>query len=190
MWNQHSNSQLTERGLVFDADNAVLAGALAELPKLPSLVAGGGFTLDMWIFVGSREPGGTLLDTRGQENKGLAVTLTERGTVRLTLNDGRSESSWESDEGLLRLNAWQHMTIIVDGGPKLITFVINGELCDGGRQRQFGWGRFSPYLQDVNGSSRALIGSGWGGVIGRLRIYDRYLLNSEAVGNYRAGVSL
>ncbi len=67
--------------------------------------------------------------------------------------------------------------------------MINGELADGGKQRQFGWGRFSPHIQDINGSRQALLGAGWEGLIGSFRIYDRYLLTSEAVGNYQFGLT-
>jgi hypothetical protein len=42
--------------------------------------------------------------------------------------------------------------ITVDGGPKIITFVVDGTLCDGGEQRQFGWGRFSPDLRTPKGA--------------------------------------
>ncbi|MNY77846.1 hypothetical protein D3C86_2178820 [compost metagenome] len=65
--------------------------------------------------------------------------------------------------------------------------VIDGELCDGGKQRQFGWGRFSPQLREVNGSGSAVIGGAPSVTVGALRLYDRYLLTSEAVGNYQSG---
>jgi hypothetical protein len=79
--------------------------------------------------------------------------------------------------------------ITVDGGPKIITFVVNGTLCDGGDQRQFGWGRFSPTLRAPNPGLEA------GGVpmltiapaVRSLRLYSRALRTSEAVGNFRAG---
>lgn len=191
MWNQHDNDERSERGLVFEVVKPATIGtdALVELPELPNLAAGGGFALDLWIYHGSRGAAGSLLDTRRRGGKGIAVAMTEQGTIRLTLNDGRSESSWESDEGLLQSNAWQHIVVNVDGGPKIITFVINGELADGGKQRQFGWGRFSPHIQDINGSRQVLLGAGWEGLIGSFRIYDRYLLTSEAVGNYRFGLT-
>jgi len=68
------------------------------------------------------------------------------------LNDGRTGSTWESDRGLLQSGRWHHVAIIVDGGPKIITFVVDGRLCDGGQDRQFGWGRFNPQLRsDMEG---------------------------------------
>ena len=38
----------------------------------------------------------------------------------------------------------------------MISFVVDGRLCDGGDFRQFGWGRFSPHLRHANGSQDCL----------------------------------
>jgi hypothetical protein len=78
-----------------------------------------------------------------------------------------------------------HVVITVDGGPKIITFVVDGVLCDGGDQRQFGWGRFSPTLRTPNGAATAKVAS----AVRSLRFYNRVLRTSEAVGNYRAGLA-
>ena len=74
----------------------------------------------------------------------------------------------------------------VDGGPKIITFVVDGILNDGGDRRQFGWGRFSPTLREANGSPTLRISPG---AVQAFRIYSRALRTSEAVGNWRAGAS-
>ena len=80
-----------------------------------------------------------------------------------------------------------HVIFTVDGGPKIITFVIDGVLCDGGDDRQFGWGRYNPHLRSVNGASTLRLGPSMHGELDRVRIYGRPLRTSEAVGNYRAG---
>jgi hypothetical protein len=77
--------------------------------------------------------------------------------------------------------------VIVDGGPKIITFIIDGILCDGGDYRQFGWGRFNPDYRGVEGMEILRIGPSLKGKIKSLRMYDRALLTSEAIGNYRYG---
>jgi hypothetical protein len=69
-----------------------------------------------------------------------------------------------------------------DGGPKIISFVVAGRLLDGGDGRLYGWGRLSPALRHANGSKTLRIGS----EVEPLRIYDRYLLSSEAIGNWKA----
>ncbi len=72
----------------------------------------------------------------------------------------------------------------MDGGPKIITFVLDGSLCDGGDQRQFGWGRFGYNLRTPQGATVAKLSP----VIQSLRIYGRALRTSEAVGNFQAGL--
>jgi hypothetical protein len=77
--------------------------------------------------------------------------------------------------------------VIVDGGPKIVSFVVDGVFNDGGDVRQFGWARFPKNLGDVNGTQRAEVAKGIYGNLGALRVYTRYLRTSEAVGNFRAG---
>ena len=80
------------------------------------------------------------------------------------------------------------MAVIVDGGPKLILFVIDGILNDGGESRQFGWGRYNPHLRGVNGTELLQVAKDLKGQIVALRIYDRALRVSEVVANARAGM--
>ena len=92
------------------------------------------------------------------------------------MNDGRTENHWECDPGTLQAGQRQHVTVIVDGGPKLILFVIDGKLNDGGEHRQFGWGRFSPNLRDANGGDDLRIDP----AVRALRIHPRALRVAEA----------
>jgi hypothetical protein len=142
-----------------------------------------GFSLDLWVRLESFSPETALLDTRANDGKGLLISATEAATIRITLNDGRQESSWASDRGALQPGQPQHVVVTVDSGPKIITFVVNGVLCDGGDERQFGWGRFSPTLRAPNGAATLKIAR----AVQSLRLYQRALRTSEAVGNFRAG---
>jgi len=72
--------------------------------------------------------------------------------------------------------------VIVDGGPKIISFVIDGKFSDGGETRKFGWGRFSPNLRSANGAEKLRIGAN----VTSLRIYGRALRTSEAIRNFEA----
>ena len=96
-----------------------------------------------------------------RRGKGIAVTTSDRFTLKIVLSDGQHSAEWDSDpgshEGTLKINTWQHVVVTVDGGPKIVTFVIDGTLNDGGPVRQYGWGRFKPELSDVNGSPRAVL---------------------------------
>ena len=68
------------------------------------------------------------------------------------LNDGRTQNSWYTEPGIIKKGNWHHVGIIIDGGPKIISFVIDGKFCDGADYKQFGWGRFSKDLQHANGN--------------------------------------
>jgi len=57
-------------------------------------------------------------------------------------------------------------------------------LNDGGAARQFGWGRFKPELGAVNDVKQVNLAPQLFGEIRGLRIYDRRLRVSEAVGAF------
>ncbi len=189
----------------FDAPGEIITGAVLqfeeggngsrkrEMPDLPQFVTrdadspghgtkhlNAGFTLEMIVRFSSMNPGQILLDNRNENDKGLVVHTTARNTIRITMNDGRTESSWDSDP-VLKAEKDHHVAIVVDGGPKIISFVVDGRLCDGADYRQFGWGRFSPHLRDANGGGDLYIGD----VVSKLRIYDRALRVSEVVNNFK-----
>jgi hypothetical protein len=146
-----------------------------------------GFSLALWLKLETLRPGQVVLSNRTSDGRGFALQTASDGTLALILGDGSSESRWRSDPGLLRPGVRHHVVVIVDGGPKVITFVIDGVLCDGGDDRQFGWGRYNPNLRSVRGAPTLALGPSMAGALYSLRIYDRPLLTSEAVGNYRAG---
>jgi hypothetical protein len=145
-----------------------------------------GFSVELWLRLDSLDAGQVLLDNRTAEGKGFALQTTARGTVEIIFNDGRSDSRWECDPGPLKADQLCHVVAIVDGGPKIAMFVVNGRLCDGGDSRQFGWGRFNPHYRGPSGSGELRVGSSARGEIRSLRIYGRALRVSEAIGNYHA----
>lgn len=123
-----------------------------------------------------------ILDSRSDDGRGLWLEVTPAGAVQIALNDGRTECRWDCDPGLLKPRTTHHVAAIVDSGAGIISFVVDGALCDGGDRRQFGWGRLNPHLRDAAGAGRLTIGPEVRG----LRIYDRALLTSEAIGNFQA----
>jgi hypothetical protein len=188
LWGQFENRAAASRGLVLDLPAEKCgAAATVALPRLPDLATGGGFSLDLRLRAENLDADRAIFDTRGDGGRGLAVTLTRQGTVRLDLSDGRAQAAWESDAGLVRPGRWHHVTATVDGGPKIVTFMVDGRLCDGGETRPFGWGRFDAALGEVNGKPQATLPADSALRVGGLRVYDRYLRTSEAVGNARAG---
>ena len=62
--------------------------------------------------------------------------------------------------------------------------MVDATLCDGGTAAVQGW----QYFADRLGEVPAAAGIRVGGEVRRLRLYDRYLRTSEAIGMWRAGL--
>jgi hypothetical protein len=213
LWGQFERAEVTREGLVAEADcrartcvapgdvdggGAQVPALQVAMPKLPGFLTRDntradygthelrhGFALDLWLQLETLEAGQVLVDTRvlQSESAGLALVTTDRGTIEIILNDRRTENRWDCDPGTIEAEKLHHLVVSVDGGPKIITFVVDGRLSDGGEARQFGWGRFSPNCRTPEGSDTLRLAP----QVKSLRLYDRYLRTSEAISNYRAG---
>lgn len=148
-----------------------------------------GFAIGLWIEFQTLAPGQTILDGRNEPGQGVCVQTVSGGAVEVVLNDGDVESRWSCDSGLLKAGQLHHIVANVDIGPKIVTFVVDGRLCDGGPARQFGWGRFDADLERAGAGKPLGVAASFSGRIHRLRVYSRPLRTSEAVGNYRAGLN-
>lgn len=200
LWGQFENEKQTQEGVILSWENTgttlpqnIEAPILPDFYKRdPNRVDGGGmnlrngFTIDIAFALNELTQGQTLLDARDSAGKGWVLDLTTQKTLELSMSDGRTQTVWDCDQELLSAGQNHYMSIIVDGGPKVIAFVVDGVLNDGGETRQFGWGRFNPYLQSVNGAEELKIGSEINGNIKQVTIYDRAIKVSEAIGNYNA----
>jgi hypothetical protein len=127
------------------------------------------------------------LTTRDNQGRGWSLSVGSEDNVQLDLSDGQQQASWASDAGTLRAGQTQHVVAIIDSGPQLISFVIDGQLGDGGQDRDYGWTRYAQPLGDISGSGNVRLGDGIAGQLQHLRLYDRYLRTSEAVAHYHAG---
>lgn len=198
LWRQPEIRSIAEEGLVLDVKDPVRGEK--DMPRLPNLAEGGGFSVDIWIRLDSAESGQVILDSRDEEGRGLLLETVGDGALRVSLSDGATRSSWDSDPGLLGTGLWHHVVCNVDGGPKMISFIIDGKFNDGGDdvERPYGYGRFfpaederqvvvGPDLGDVSGGAVLAIAPSLKGRLGQLRLYNRYLRTSEAVGNYQTG---
>ncbi len=157
--------------------------------------------MDLWVRRASLAAPEVLFDSRTSAGAGIAVLTTARGAIAIEASDGNAAFRWECDGRLFAPGEPRHAVIIVDGGPKVVSMVIDGILDDGGDDdgRRCGYGRFlqtryddrslqkreaAPEIGDVTGGPTFRIGAS----VRSLRIYDRCLRTSEAVGNFRAGV--
>jgi hypothetical protein len=196
LFNQFTGRTVAAYGLLLKAGAKQLAAGKVAMPRLPEFnrrdnksetMCGqdlrAGLSVELWLQLDALTGGQVVLDSRDDAGKGLLVTTTAAGTLKLALNDGRQEVAWDCDRGVLKAGQLQHIVITIDGGPKIITFVVDGVLCDGGDERQFGWGRFSPTLRTPTGAATLKVAP----AVRALRIYGRALRTSEAVGNFHAG---
>jgi hypothetical protein len=56
---------------------------------------------------------------------------------------------------------------------------------DGGAERNFGWGRFSPFFQSATGSNTLRVGQDLKGTMSYFRFFDRALMVTEALASQR-----
>ncbi|MGH9660935.1 MAG: LamG-like jellyroll fold domain-containing protein, partial [Bryobacteraceae bacterium] len=198
MWNQFDAKGVARKGLTVD-----LSGNFPSVVKAPEPPPfsqrsrradygkedlNNGFSLDLWVELNSLKADQWLVDIRTADGRGYALRTTGDRGVEIILSDGRTESRWASDPGALVAGRPQHIVAIVDGGPEVITFVIDGKLNDGGDARQFGWGRFNPNMKTAAGAPEMRIGQNLDGKVLSLRLYSRYLRTSEAIAAFRAGL--
>ena len=104
-------------------------------------------------------------------------------TKQVTNPQTQQWQAMSRDHHLAPFSDYQQLS---DSGPRIIIWIVDGVLNDGGAIRDFGWGRFPRELRDINGSARVKLAPSVRGQLGALRIYDRYLRISEIVGNHRA----
>lgn len=196
IFHQHELAAVVREGLILDLDSDALRSGEIAMPRLPDFYVRdystddqsgkrtrAGFSIDL-VAESPGNPGPVnLLDSMSPNGRGLRIEADRDGRLRLEFSDGRTRCAWVSQRDVLNPGKSQTITLIVDGGPCLITAVVDGILLDGSEEFQFGWGRFSPYLMSANGKEQAVIASKF---VKNLRIYNRALLTSEAVANWRS----
>ncbi|MFA5629747.1 MAG: sialidase family protein [Dehalococcoidales bacterium] len=132
---------------------------------------GRGFSIEIYI---AENASGVLLDNRTKAGRGFSVQLTEKKHLEIILNDGRSELHWASSFAL-NVSQVNHAVIVLDGGPKTISMIINGQFDDGGMERQFGFGLFHKFFQSPAGDKLNRSES-----VSDFHFYCRALLTAEA----------
>lgn len=200
LWNQSENKQKAIGGLVLHwSHNGGAFPQTAHNPAFPifytqdrttldnrGMMLRGGYTVELGFTLNDLSEGQLLSDTRTSEGKGWFVRINDKQSLEIVLSDGQTQASWSCDEGVLQPGRKHYVSIIIDAGPHIISFVTDGILNDGGSVRQFGWGRFSPYLKSARGTDELHIGKKINGIINEINIYNRAIKVSEAVGNSRA----
>lgn len=187
LWSQGRASTVARQGTILDLGPEQLRPGEAVLPGKLDLRTTGGLAVDFWVKLESLAAGQVILDSRTPDGKGIVLSTTGLGTVQIELGDGVTKARGDCDPGALRAGKLHHVAAIVDAGPGIISFVVDGLLCDGGQARRFGWHRYTGSLGDTVGTGRLRIAPSLQGELKRVRLYGRYLRTSEAVANFRAG---
>ena len=199
LWSQGKMKKVSDRGLVVDYNsNQQSSGAIL----MPELAVGDGFAVDFWVLFKEVSDGQVILDVSDGEGKGFSLVTTDKQSIALTMKTEKVTLSRDSDPGSVRAGQWHHAAVVVDGGPGIISWVVDGLLCDGGRDRRQGWYQLSksdPGKQEggsLSAVSEAVkhsagipieIAPSLKGKLKSFRIYNRYLRTSEVIGNYHVG---
>ena len=197
LWSQGLSADVARGGLCLDLQGNALSAGTATIDLNPNPWQGDGLTVDFRVRCDRLDPGQVILDNRADSGAGFCVSLVDPGVARFEMSDRNHAFCWDCDAGILTPGRPHSVAFIVDGGPKTVSVVVDGKLCDGGEQRDFGWCHFPPYtVQQGSGPYRRVINESGqirlapslrGQLLG-LRVYDRYLLTSEAIANHRADV--
>lgn len=148
-----------------------------------------GFTVELAFNLHDLSGGQILIDNRTTDGVGWCIRTNDKQGLEFFMNDGQTQASWSCDEGLLKANHDHFISFIVDGGPAIISVVVDGVLNDGSDKRQFGWGRFSPFFKTAQGGDDMIIGSKMDGSILSVNIYTKALKTTEAIANYKWFIS-
>ncbi len=144
---------------------------------------GEGVALELELRLPDLMSGRELLDNRDAVGRGFCLRTADDGGLELLLNDGQTENRWTSDS-VLKSGRRHHVVVNIDGGPRIISFIVDGRLLDGGDARQFGWGRFSPHLKHINGAPELRIAA----EVTHLNVFPRILKAFESILRFRRHV--
>lgn len=128
------------------------------------------FTLDFDVTAQD----GTLFTT-AEGDKGI-VAKKQNGKLSFSMGDGKFWCTKITGADALS-DGSHHITIIVDGGPRIVMFVIDGVLWDGGREQDFGFGWFNQYMTGINAAKDIKVFDN----AKNLKFYRRALTVSEAI---------
>ena len=200
LWQQHDFSKAETKSLKVDwtgdktslqfDKSASISISMKDSVKLPTIQPvdqGDGFTVTARLKLNLDMAKGTILiDSRDENGKGFWMETGDYYSVKFSISDGNKTSEWVSDMNILQVRSHreQEVTVIADFRAKIIMFVADGVLSDGGNYRAFGWGRIDKDMKDV--STEWLKIDKRRKTITKVQFFDRPLMVTEAVGNYRA----
>jgi len=168
---------VVKQGLVLETTNRTVPFPSA----LANKTAEGGLTFDFVLNVPQQgfANGTVLFGNVKEDGTGCQMKTGPEGTFEFKAYDGkRGKIEWVSDSNLLTPGN-HRVTVIVEGAPRIVLAVVDGQIVDGNGRREFGWGRFRMPPVDLTGSGTITLVP----EVVTLRIYDRALKVFESLTN-------
>ena len=173
-------------------------------PVLPDLRSGAGFTLTLRLLTPAhRARAGDVLVSAmttvsaalDEENSGETITKGYQIRVAANLNlelfvsDGFGTDLLHQIGRHASAGLWDGaahtVSFIVDGGPKVVSAVVDEYLDNGGEENPQGWSLHARGLGEIGGSTVTLAPR-FDGLLTHFLLYDRALLTSEAIAATRS----
>lgn len=136
-------------------------GALPSLsaPWRTDRASAAGITVEIWLRSIDQPVNSTVVSIGNADGPhgGLALLAAADGAVEMRVSDGKQAAvALTTDAACARaLTATRddhHVVLVLDAGPLIALFVVDGVLCDGGTTRWRGW-EWLPQLGDVTGGA-------------------------------------
>jgi len=187
LWNQANETNVCKNGLVLEKVNAGDSPSHPAVPHSFGDLSHGGLTVELWLQLAALTPGQTIFSTQEKEGQGIRIVTSELGgqpTLAIELCDGARVTGWQTDPtNILQPGKTQQVSFVCDFSAAIVSVIVNGIFLDGSAVRQYGWGRLPLEMGDVKGAYQAFLAPS----VKSVRLYNRPLRTSEAIGNFHAG---
>lgn len=195
LWSQQTVTGVAQGNLTLQW-SAGSQGKAFTTPTLPVLGTyphpGYGFTIGLWLTNHSAAAAGDQLIQVGSP---LRLSVVTGSAIQLAIKDAAGVSAnvttdSECTARLLAPGAAHYLAAIVDAGAHILTLSVDGVVCDGSVEHEWGWSWIPAAMGDLNSNAAPYfsLGGSYHGTIAGGHWYSRYLYNTEVIGNWRAGV--
>ena len=196
LWDQFEINRVAEDNLIYSFDSTHLPdNTIIPLETDRKISFEKGISVDLQMELSSPAPEQIIFELKGENRKSITMQTGNYGDVEVIMSDGDIISRWSSDPGIIPPYGKHNIIVTLDNGPKIIQFIIDGIVCNGNQSRQFGWGRYNSEMRDFSPSS-LLTGNlikrdvNVTGKLYHLKLYNKAIMNTEAIGNQRYYMSL
>jgi hypothetical protein len=184
IWSQFDVNSLTGEGLKGEwKEDNLKPKSVLNVPTTSANEYARGFTFDFKLELDDLTAGQVIFSTKTSNGKSVVLQTGDYGSIEIILSDGAQTSKWNSDPGLIKAFGVHDIAVTVDNGPRIIQFIVNGNICNGRDFRQYGWTNYKSNIEDIDFNE--LVIERYRGRLKNLRIYNRPLMNTELIGNHR-----